>query len=153
MKKGLAICLVIFWCCLIFGFSNENQVKSSSLTKEIISSTVSFFTNIDKNSEEMKHIIKVSYVPIRKCAHFFMYFCLSFFIMNVLYLFGVKKYTLITTSIFCIGFAITDEFHQLFVDGRCGSIIDVLLDSSASLLSAYLYHRFIIMRVYYGKAK
>lgn len=153
MKKFLAFFLVFLWCGLIFGFSNENSKNSSSLTKDLITITVSFFTKIDKDSAEMKKIVDTSYLPIRKCAHFFMYFCLSFLIMNALYLFGIKKKTLVISSIICFGYALTDEFHQLFVDGRTGSIIDVLLDSSASLLCAYLYHKLIIMRAYYEKAK
>ena len=46
--------------------------------------------------------------------------------------------------IFCLLYAISDEFHQTFVAGRSGQITDVLIDLSGSLagillLSTILY--------------
>lgn len=153
MKKVLSIMLVIIWGCLICGFSSDCGEKSSNITREVIVSTSSLFTNVDKNSKDMERIVEKTSFPLRKCAHFFMYFALSFLIMNALYINGVKKNTLIITSIICILFAITDETHQLFVNGRSGKVVDVFLDSSASLICAFLYHRLIILRSYHEKVK
>ena len=33
------------------------------------------------------------------------------------------------SELFIIFYAVTDEFHQLFVNGRNGSIIDIIIDS------------------------
>ena len=151
MKKVLAIFLVIVWMMLIFGFSKDNGNESTSLTNEVISTVVSKFTDIKKGSKEMDKILEVTFIPIRKCAHFFVYFVLGLLVMNALYIIGVTKKTLIISAILCILFALSDEFHQTFVDGRKGSLVDVLLDSSASLIASYLYHKFIIMRHCYEK--
>ena len=35
----------------------------------------------------------------------------------------------------CVGYAISDEIHQLFVDGRAGSLMDVMIDSMGSVTS------------------
>ena len=94
----------------------------------------------------MQNVIELVSFPIRKCAHFFVYYVLAFLIMNALYICGIKKKTLLICGILSILYSITDEVHQLFIDGRSGQITDVLLDSSASLISAYLYHHFIILR-------
>lgn len=151
MKKILSIILVILWMMLIFNFSKDNGDKSTSLTNEVISTVVSTLTGIQKDSEEMDKIIDASFVPIRKIAHFFVYFCLGLLVMNALYICGVSRNTLIISALFCILFAISDEFHQTFVDGRAGKVSDVLLDSSASLIASTIYHKFIIMRYSYEK--
>ena len=151
MKKVLSIILVILWMMLIFNFSKDNGNESTSLTNEVISTVVTTFTDIEKNSKEMDEILDVTFIPVRKCAHFFVYFCLGLLVMNALYICGVSRKTLIISSVICILFALSDEFHQTFVDGRAGSLVDALLDSSASLIASYFYHKFVIMRYYYEK--
>ena len=53
------------------------------------------------------------------------------------------KKTVILSFLFSVIYASTDEFHQTFVVGRDGNIVDVLIDSSGSLvgilLSSILY--------------
>ena len=39
-----------------------------------------------------------------------------------------------------IGYAITDEIHQSFVEGRHGAIVDVLIDSAGVLLAIAVAH-------------
>lgn len=151
MKKVLAIILVLIWMLLIFNFSKDNGEESTSLTNEVITTLVSTFSDIEKDSKEMNDILEVTFIPIRKCAHFFVYFCLGLLVMNALYICGKDKRTLIISAVVCILFSLSDEFHQTFIDGRSGSIVDVLLDSSASLIASYLYHKFIIMRYVYEK--
>ena len=41
--------------------------------------------------------------------------------------------------LFCVLYASFDEFHQLFVDGRCGQLSDVIIDSSGSIVSCFLW--------------
>jgi VanZ family protein len=146
MRKILSIILVIVWMALIFSFSNENGNKSSSLSVNIITNVVANFTNVKKGSKEMNKIVTTVSLPVRKCAHFFLYFVLAFLVMNSLYIFKVDKYILIYAGLICILFSISDEVHQLFIVGRSGNIKDVLLDSSASLISSYLFYKFIILR-------
>ena len=58
---------------------------------------------------------------------------------------------MIYSSIFCIVAALFDEIHQTFVDSRNGNLVDVLLDSSASLIASYLVVRFYLFRGMYEK--
>ena len=39
-----------------------------------------------------------------------------------------------------IGYAATDELHQTFVEGRHGTPIDVLIDSTGVLVAALVFH-------------
>ena len=41
----------------------------------------------------------------------------------------------------CVLYAITDEFHQTFVDGRIGTSRDVLIDTAGALTAAVLIRR------------
>ena len=39
----------------------------------------------------------------------------------------------------CVGYALTDEGHQLFVVGRTASIYDVALDSTGAMFGGFLF--------------
>jgi VanZ family protein len=40
-----------------------------------------------------------------------------------------------------VGYAVTDEYHQSFVDGRNGNPIDVAIDTVGASLAAFVVHR------------
>lgn len=40
-----------------------------------------------------------------------------------------------------IGYAVTDEFHQSFIDGRNGTVVDVAIDAAGALLTLGLLRR------------
>ena len=44
------------------------------------------------------------------------------------------KKTGILSFLFSVIYALSDEFHQTFVPGRDGNIVDVLIDSSGALV-------------------
>ena len=58
-------------------------------------------------------------------------------------MFNLLKQYSVTKIYYAIGLSIlyscTDEFHQLFINGRSGSIKDVLIDSIGILIGTYLY--------------
>jgi len=43
--------------------------------------------------------------------------------------------------VFCLFYALTDEFHQTFIAGRVGSITDVIIDLTGVALAAVAYRR------------
>ena len=71
---------------------------------------------------------------IRKAAHFSEYALLGIiaFLNSTLY-FKKTKTRFFTTLPFCLLYAATDEMHQLFTDGRCGSPVDVMIDFSGAV--------------------
>lgn len=146
MRKIASLSLLILWLVIIFSFSSDNGDKSSSLSDNVIKFVVRTFTSIEDDSEEMESIVNKYSFPVRKLAHFTEYFILGVITLNFFVSFGINKRVLIYTSIFCILAASLDEFHQTFVDGRSGNISDVLLDSSGSLIGAYLVSRFYLFK-------
>lgn len=152
LKKISSVLLILLWMFIIFMFSQDTGETSGGLTENLIIKVTTTLTDIKENTPEMREVINKWMFPTRKAAHYFVYFVLAFLVMNMLFIMGVKKHTLIITGIICVLYAMGDEYHQTFVSGRTGQISDVLLDSSASLISAFFYHRFILMRFYSEKA-
>ncbi len=76
---------------------------------------------------------------LRKIAHVFEYFILTFllyrafkgsFVTNVFHLF-------VYPAVFSFFYAASDEFHQSFVQGRSGSIRDIFIDT-VGILGFYM---------------
>ena len=79
---------------------------------------------------------------IRKLAHF-----TEFMILGVLAVSNCREYLkdqkILIPLIFSAFYALSDEIHQLFVQGRYCSLKDVLIDSGGALCGILLYHLFI----------
>jgi hypothetical protein len=67
----------------------------------------------------------------RKATHFSEYFVLT----------TLWWWALLPALAIAIGYAITDEIHQTFVDGRVGTWTDVLIDSAGALTAAWVIAR------------
>ena len=77
---------------------------------------------------------------IRKIAHVTEYFILGILVISLLYDFNINKKATISILI-CIIFATMDEFHQLFVDGRTGRFVDVIIDSIGFGVGILIYSK------------
>lgn len=84
----------------------------------------------------MKKKLLLNY-PVRKLAHFSIYFLLGVFVYGIFSCTKVK-YKLILSMIICVIYASLDETHQLFVYGRTAQALDILIDSVGSLISLLL---------------
>ena len=70
--------------------------------------------------------------------HFLAFFFLVFFLLPPL-IKGKKINLLFIIILISIVYALTDEFHQLFVFGRSCSVQDFLIDSGGVLTASFLY--------------
>ncbi len=140
----------IYIMCLIFSFSAQNGTASSSVSKGV-SRTISeiIVKEFSSLSETEKEVQVESLVPIvRKTAHFLVYCALAFFSLLSPLAFLRENKTCVPiikvlglVALFCLCYAASDELHQLFVDGRDGNFLDVLLDFCGALCgmaAAYL---------------
>jgi VanZ family protein len=132
----ISVMLVIGWMALIFYLSSQPASQSNELSNRV---TEVIVETIEKVAPEIASNwdLKESNHFIRKNAHFFSYFVLGVLVMNALYQKGYRKFVL--SLIICILYSISDEIHQTFVPGRGGNIIDVVIDSSGSLIGIGLY--------------
>jgi len=133
MKKYINILILILWLSFIFLMSSFNGNSSNDQSGSIVT-FISNILNID-NLEFLSLLI-------RKLAHFTEYFILGILTINC---FKDYKFNniFIYSLLFCIFYACTDEVHQLFVPGRSGNIIDVLIDSVGSIFGCGSYFIFI----------
>lgn len=77
----------------------------------------------------------------RKVGHFVEYFALCVAWWWALRTRVGGRRALAPAVAISIGYAVTDEIHQSFVDGRVGTWRDVLLDSAGVLTAALAIHR------------
>lgn len=140
MKKIISFIVLILWMIVIFSFSSADANKSTSTSDKVITTMIEIkdkITNNETPNNEKEIIVKNLSFYIRKIAHITEYLILGFLMFNLL-----KQYS-VTNIYYAIGLSIlyscTDEFHQLFISGRSGSIRDVLIDSIGILIGTYLY--------------
>lgn len=140
MKKIISFIVLILWMIVIFSFSSADANKSTSTSDKVITTMIEIkdkITNNETPNNEKEIIVKNSSFYIRKIAHITEYLILGFLTFNLL-----KQYS-VTNIYYAIGLSIlyscTDEFHQLFISGRSGSIRDILIDSIGILIGTYLY--------------
>lgn len=140
MKKFkiiLSWTFVFIWMGLIFYLSNQVGTDSSNLSGGV---TDFLFNMIEKVFPNISLNILKFHTFIRKNAHFFSYLILGVLVSNSLRVSGVKSKKLILYALLIsVLYAISDEVHQLFVPGRGGAVLDVLIDSAGSLTGIILY--------------
>ena len=123
--------------------ADESTEQSLAVGKFICHLVVSGFDNLSDLS-------KLDYARaldkfVRKSAHFCEYAALGALTFNASYVvFGFLKifkrvnlknnYLIISSLLWCILFAASDEIRQIFVPGRYGSPFDVLLDTAGAVL-------------------
>lgn len=145
---GLSLVLLIITTLIaakIYGFSAEVSTQSEETSQGVsffIASLV-FEGFCEKTPTEQNELV-LSIVPfIRKLAHFLVYAALGFFSFLTVerYRNEIKKpkrrvVSFAVSLMFCLLYATSDEIHQLFVEGRSGSVADVLLDFLGSISGA-----------------
>ena len=126
MRKLIAWLIVVLWMILIFYFSqqpvSDSRDLSSNITKQLIE-IVEKVTPLENVQESQLHHL------VRKNAHFIIYFFLGIFALLALKLTSLKHSTSAVIALaVCMIYAVTDEYHQLFVDGRGAQLKDVFID-------------------------
>lgn len=120
--KYITLFLIVFVMTMIFLFSNQNASESTNLTNVII----------DKLFSKDHFLYEYSFILLRKSAHFLIFFTLGSLIYSYLRLIKYE-YAFRNALIFSFVYALFDEFHQFFIDGRSPEFTDVLIDSTGAL--------------------
>ncbi|MCX4326278.1 MAG: VanZ family protein [Lachnospiraceae bacterium] len=130
-----AICIMF----IIFNFSSMAADDSSNTSipiAELVMQKIGQFTGIsfDVNSEGYDLI----HHRVRKAGHFLEYMALGCtLILPFAFICEGKSYyklkVVFCSELFSACYACTDEFHQIFVDGRDGNLADVGIDSLGAL--------------------
>lgn len=133
MKKIIKTLLFVSWLILIYLLSAETGDQSGSLSNGILLSIAKLLKISDT-----KAFVDTFGFFIRKLAHFSEYFILYILTYECFKEYNCQK-LIVVSVLFCVLYASFDEFHQLFVDGRCGQLSDVMIDTSGSVVSCFLW--------------
>lgn len=135
---------------VIFRFSSENAIKSTNTASIIVNPVIH---QLEKSREDhyvsLPEHYKIS-ETIRDVGHFIEFSILSIFVYLLIDLY-VKRTGMIAFAI-CALYAISDEIHQIFVDGRGASIIDWIIDCIGVLIGISLTY-FLINHIKQAKEK
>ena len=92
---------------------------------------IAIFIGSSLNGNQVKDVKKI--IPFNNSvAHYIEYAILGFFVSLSI---KPKKHWIIYTFIFCLIFAITDEYHQSFVSGRVPDYMDIFIDTLGVITS------------------
>lgn len=128
---------------LIFFFSAQNAEQSTILSRGItakILKLIPYFRNI--SASELSLFISDLQFWVRKGAHFTIYMLAGFssaamfrrILPSVHF-----RYILIASVIFCTLYAVSDELHQCFSNGRSAELRDALIDIVGSTIGTFIY--------------
>lgn len=127
---------VLLWMLLIFYLSSQAADQSDKLSSGLVTR---FFDLLEYILPALNIDIAVFDKIARKTAHFSIYLILGILVSDALKRSGNKGWRLITIALcICVLYAISDEVHQLFVPGRSGQAMDVLIDSVGAALGISL---------------
>ena len=117
---------IAVWAAVIFTLSTSGF--SADNTSAIITPILRWlFPTI------LSYEVNVANLLIRKAAHFTEYAILFWLLVR-----GPFKGRPFVAMALCVGYALTDEAHQMFVPGRTASLYDVALDSTGAMFSGFL---------------
>ena len=140
MKKNIIravlLILVIVISSIIFGFSAQDGETSGGISKGVITIIADVF---NLNGDTRNIFIEKGEGVIRKLAHFGIYTLLGLASMGFIATFNLKrKNQILITTVWGFLYASTDELHQMFINGRNASFLDVLLDTSGVIFGILL---------------
>lgn len=129
--------LILFLLYLIYGMSGQAGEESSQLslkvTRYLASAVNSGFSDFSRS--EQNAVIEYLHPIVRKLAHFSEYAVLGALLMCAALCHIWSLWARVTVAGLCSGLAgLMDEFHQLFVSGRAGSLRDAAIDFCGAVL-------------------
>ena len=129
--------IIILWSIMIFSFSAENSDASGGRSEKVCMFLAETFSSEYKQADsgEKAEIIENMQFFVRKTAHFTIYAVLGGLVCLALRRIRADLRFVLSTLITAL-YAVTDEMHQLFIDGRSGQISDVLLDTCGGATGA-----------------
>ncbi|WKY43504.1 VanZ family protein [Eubacteriaceae bacterium ES2] len=133
IKKYSWWILSFLWMGMIFFSSSQTGEISGSLSSGLSSIIMKEMENLFAVHLNLQ---AVDYI-MRKNAHFFVYLLLGIFFYLALANSKTSRPAL-KALLFSLLYAISDECHQLFINGRAGRATDILIDTMGALIGVLL---------------
>lgn len=127
---------------LIFHFSSAGGGESSGTSMRVVRVLQDLYGSIFHTGGNIpSEHLDLLHTLVRKFGHVSEYFLLGLSVSFPLrvYNFSIRKAVPLAMGI-CVAYACSDEIHQLFVPGRAGRPVDVLIDTIGILMGVALFH-------------
>lgn len=135
----LWLAISVCWMILIFHLSSQPAEQSSELSTGMLSRILELLFGGATEDLLLRY-----HTPLRKLAHFGLYFMLGLSLTNTL-----REQKLVpnvpAAIVLSALYAASDEFHQSFVAGRGPQVSDVLLDTTGAATGALLMSALYLM--------
>lgn len=141
-RKILWLVLAVIWMLLIFWFSHQKASASSEISGSLtwrLAECVNHVLHLDwKEATLLQYAVEWEH-PVRKAAHMTEYAVFSWILLG-----NSMQYPKLKGKEYCLAeagavlYAASDEFHQLFIEGRSGQVSDVCIDGIGALLGLLL---------------
>ena len=129
---------VVLIIIMIFGFGSDDADSSgelSSFVTEKLLYVINKLFALKWTAEKIHNSVPLYEGVVRRGAHITEFALLTFFTFVFLYCRKIKNsLAFILTFVFAAVIAVLDELNQLYVDGRSGSVQDVLTDCAGSAM-------------------
>ena len=129
-KKRTFTILTLIWVCVIFSFSLQTGEVSAGISDSLVRKLIALFTPDAQITSERFEILELI---LRKGAHFTEFLVLGVLSSITLRYWQLRQKVLCGIG-FCVIVAVIDEVLQLFVGGRCGRVMDVMIDSAGAVV-------------------
>ena len=141
VKRIIFVVLIVLNCSTIFYFSNQVADDSSAESSRFVEFISEIIPSIKNMQEPAKTNLKANILTpiVRKSAHLSIYTLLGIFTYGFVNTFEIdNKKKILYAIAFCICYSISDEIHQMFVDGRSCELRDVIIDTSGAFIGIIL---------------
>lgn len=144
--RYLTLLPALIWMTVIFYMSAKNGEASASMSGSIAETITGLLEKIRNDSiQEQAAFVEMLAFGVRKLAHMaeygILFLCVYFAVKHLSEKTG-RIYKYLISAAFAFFYACTDELHQMFVSGRCGTPVDVLIDMVGVLLTFLLFLAF-----------
>lgn len=138
IKKVILWTAVVLLSLRIFGFSSdtgtESDQVSKSITDVVVKVVMKSVPTVTQREWDAQKLFEICHKVVRKTAHFSIYALLAMLTLLLAHSYDLKvRISTVISASYCLLFAISDEIHQLFVNGRSGQISDVCIDFCGAL--------------------
>lgn len=128
---------------LIFSFSHKPANRSNESSLTIANKVLTIYETVTDNQydtvQRLDQLEKINHY-VRKGAHFSEYALLAIaFALHFLTCKWNKLKYFSFSAMFSALYAISDEYHQTFIEGRSGQFSDVLIDASGAVTGTLLF--------------
>lgn len=133
-KKIIFTVMTLLWVAVIFSFSLQPGELSGDISGSFLRKVLEWFApKLFEQLETMpQEQLEFWHMILRKCAHFTEFAVLGVLSSLTLLQTNVSRRGLVAIG-FCLAVAAMDETLQLFVDGRAGRVVDVMIDGAGAL--------------------